>query len=146
MDSNSFEAYNHGYSAAPQYTHSPALSNAGMSPMNSAQIQYQQALMAQAQSQMPRPPGFYGSPGGMPQVTGMPNGMAYGTASSGPQMVDPYRQNSSPMVPPGIGYQQGYNPMMSMGGYGQYGVPQYYQQQGQIPQGQMGGQRRGRVS
>ena len=146
MDSNSFEAYNHGYAATPQYTHSPALSNAGMSPMNTAQIQYQQALMAQAQSQMPRPPGFYGSPGGMPPVSGMQNGMAYGTASPGPQMVDPYRQNSSPMVPPGMGYQQGYNPMMAMGGYGQFGVPQYYQQQGQMAQGQMGGQRRGRVS
>ena len=146
MDSNSFEAYNNGYAATPQYTHSPALSNAGMSPMNAAQIQYQQAIMAQAQSQMQRPPGFYGSPGGMPQVSGMQNGMAYGTASPGPQMVDPYRQNGSPMVPPGIGYQQGYNPMMNMGGYGQYGMPQYFQQQGQIPQGQMGGQRRGRVS
>lgn len=146
MDSNSFEAYNNGYSGTPQYTHSPALSNAGMSPMNAAQIQYQQALMAQAQSQMQRPPGFYGSPGGMPPVSGMPNGMAYGTASPGNQMVDPYRQNGSPMVPPGIGYQQGYTPMMNMGGYGQYGMPQYFQQQGQMAQGQMGGQRRGRVS
>ena len=144
MDSNSFDAYNNGYSATPQYTHSPALSNAGMSPMNAAQIQYQQALLAQAQSQMQRPPGFYGTPG-MPAVSGMPNGMAYGTASPGAQMMDPYRQNNSPMVPPGIGYQQGYNPMMAMGGYGQYGMPQYYQQQGQMAQGQMGGQRRGWV-
>ena len=146
MDSNSFDAYKNGYAATPQYTHSPALSNAGMSPMNAAQIQYQQAIMAQAQSQMQRPPGFYGSPGGMPPVSGMPNGMAYGTASPGPQMIDPYRQNGSPMVPPGIGYQQDYSPMMNMGGYGQYGMPQYFQQQGQVPQGQMGGQRRGRVS
>jgi protein JSN1 len=145
MDSNSFEAYNNGYATTPQYTHSPALSNAGISPMNAAQIQYQQALMAQAQSQMQRPPGFYGSPGGMPTVSGMPNGMAYGTASPGPQMVDPYRQNGSPMVPPGMGYQQGYQPMMNMGAYGQYGMPPYYQQQGQMAQGQMGGQRRGRV-
>lgn len=152
MDSNNYDAYNNNNGLmTPQYTHSPAMSNAGMSPMNAQAIQYQQALLAQAQSQMPRPPGFYGSPGGamnnMTPVSGMQNGMAYGTASPGPQMVDPYRQNmnGSPMVPPGMGYQQGYTPMMGMGGYGQYQMPPYFQQGG-LQQGQMAGQRRGRVS
>ena len=153
MDSNNYDAYGNGL-VTPQYTHSPAMSNAGMSPINPQQLQYQQALLAQAQSQMSRPPGFYGSPSGMTPVTsmGMPNGMAYGTASPGPQMVDPYRQNmnGSPMVPPGMGYQQqGYvgSPMMQLNGYGQYQMPpppQYFQQ-GQM-QGQMQGPgRRGRV-
>ena len=149
LDSNNYDAYGNGL-MTPQYTHSPAISNAGMSPMNPQALQYQQALLAQAQSQMQRPPGFYGSPGGMNNMTpvsGMPNGMAYGTASPGPQMVDPYRQNmnGSPMVPPGMGYQQGYAPMMNMNGYGQYQMPPYFQQ-GQMQQGQMAGQRRGRVS
>ena len=151
LDSNSYDPYGNGL-MTPQYTHSPGMSNAGISPMSAQQLQYQQALL-QAQSGMPRPPGFYGSPGGvnnMPPASGMPNGMAYGTASPGPQMVDPYRQNmsGSPMVPPGMGYQQqGYgNPMMGMNAYGQYQMPPYFQQ-GQM-QGQMAGQgqRRGRVS
>ncbi|KAK4930649.1 hypothetical protein LTR49_002736 [Elasticomyces elasticus] len=143
MDSNGFDPYGNGL-GTPQYTnnHSPSMSVAGASPINQ-QIQYQQAMLAQAQHQAAqhRPPGFYGNPNGM--ATGMPNGMA------GPQMMDPYRQhmNGSPMAPPGMhGYaqQQGYGqPMMAgMGGYGQFQVPQqqYY------GQAQMGGQRRGRVS
>ncbi|KAK3718522.1 hypothetical protein LTR37_005026 [Vermiconidia calcicola] len=148
MDSNNYQqdAY-----LTPQYTHSPAMSNAGMSPINQQQLQYQQALLAQAQSQMPRPPGFYGSPGmnNMTPVSGMPNGLSYGTAGSpAPHIVDPYRQsmNGSPMMPPGIGYQQqGYaSPMMGINGYGQYQTPQYYPQGQQMQQGQMAGQRRGR--
>ncbi|KAF2165384.1 hypothetical protein M409DRAFT_67233 [Zasmidium cellare ATCC 36951] len=147
MDSNSFDPY------VQQYTHSPAMSNAGISPINP--VQYQQAML---QGQIRRPPGFYGgSPGGMTPVGGMPNGMAFGTGSPAPQMMDPYRQNinGSPMVPPGMGMQTGYqqqgfgNPMMGMNGgmngYGQFQMPQFYPQ-GQM-QGQMGGNnRRGRVS
>jgi protein JSN1 len=145
MDSTGFDAYSSNL-VTPQYTHSPAMSAAGVSPIN-PQLQYQQAMLAQAQRQAP--PGLYGSPGGInPMTTGVPNGMAYGTASPAPPMVDPYRQNmnASPMVPPGMNYQQqGFgSPMMGVNGYGQYQVPQYYQQ-GQM-QGQMGGgQRRGRV-
>ncbi|KAK4503175.1 hypothetical protein PRZ48_006603 [Zasmidium cellare] len=145
MDSNSFDPY------VQQYTHSPAMSNAGISPINP--VQYQQAML---QGQIGRPPGFYGgSPGGMTPVGGMPNGMPFGTGSPAPQMMDPYRQNinGSPMVPPGMGMQTGYqqqgfaNPMMGMNGgmngYGQYQMPQFYPQ-GQM-QGQMGGNnRRGR--
>lgn len=135
IDSNSFDPY------AQQYTHSPAMSNSGMSPINPAH--YQQAMLAQGQMQ--RPPGFFGSPG-MGPVGGVPNGMPYG-GSPAQQMVDPYR-NASPMIPPGMGYQQqGYpSPMMPMNGYGQYPpMPQFYPQ-GQMPQGQMAGNsRRGRV-
>lgn len=150
MDSNGFDPYGNGL-VTPQYTHSPAMSSAGISPIN-PQLQYQQAMLAQAQAQAQRPPGFYGaSPGGMPNMTamsGMQTGMAYSTASPAPQMMDPYRQNmnASPMIPPGMGMQTGYqqqgypNPMMGMNGYGQYQMPQYYQQ------AQMAGQRRGRVS
>lgn len=151
MDSNSFDPYGNGL-VTPQYTHSPAMSNVGISPVN-PQLQYQQAMLAQAQAQAAQrqPPGFYGSP----MTTGMPNGMAaaYSTASPVPQMMDPYRQNmnASPLVPPGMGYpqqQQGYGqPMMGMSGMGGYGG---YQMPLQQPQyyalGQpMGGQRRGRV-
>ncbi|RMY48624.1 hypothetical protein D0863_15346 [Hortaea werneckii] len=158
MDSTSFDPY-----MTPQYTHSPAMSTAGVSPINPQQMQYQQAMMAQAQAQGQRPPGFYGSPGSMnPMASNMP----YGTASPASQMMDPYRQNS-PMVPPGMGgfpqqQQQQYGAppqMMGMNGYpGQYNMPpQYYPQQGPMQgqmQGQMGGggsgsggggNRRGRV-
>ncbi|KAK4541308.1 hypothetical protein LTR36_008066 [Oleoguttula mirabilis] len=153
MDSNSFDPYGNGL-VTPQYTHSPAMSTVGVSPIN-AQLQYQQAMLAQAQAQAQRPPGFYNSPGGMnPMTTSMQNGMAYSTASPAPQMMDPYRQNGSPMVPPGMGMQaggfqqQGYGAQMlgMNGGYGQYQqMPQYYPQ-GQMQGQQMGGQRRGRVS
>ena len=124
----------------PQYTHSPALSNAGMngSPVNPhQQVQYQQALL-QAQQRQQAPPGFYPSP--------PVSGMGYSNGSP----VDPYR-GASPMVPPGMGYQQQqYNPMLGMQGYGGYQMgmqPQYYQQQQMQAQGgaQQGG-RRGRVS
>jgi protein JSN1 len=138
MDSN-FDPY------VQQYTHSPAMSNAGISPINS--VQYQQALMAQGG--IARPPGFYNGPAGMP---------SYGAASPAPQMIDPYRQNinAPPMVPPGIGgyqqQQQGFgNSMVGMSGgmapgYG-YQMPQQFFAQGQMqPQGQMAGNRRGRVS
>ena len=156
--SMSYDPYGNGL-ATPQYTHthSPAISHAGPSPIN-AQLQYQQAMLAQAQAQQAqRPPGFYGSP----QQQG------YGAAAPQQQhqMIDPYRQvsNGSPMMPPGMGMgmqQNGYpqqhqqqqayagNSMMGMNGYGggyQQVPMQYYQQQGQI-QGQMAGQRRGRVS
>lgn len=145
MDSNAFDPY------VQQYTHSPAMSAAGISPINAAQ--YQQAMLAQ-QGQMGRPPGFYGSPGGVTPVGGMANGMPYGAGSPAPQMMDPYR-NGSPMVPPGMGMQTGYqqqgfaNPMMAVNGgmnsYAeQYQMPQYYAQ-GQM-QGQVSGNRRGRVS
>ena len=142
MDSASFDPY-----MTPQYTHSPAVSNAGVSPIN-PQMQYQQAMLAQAQAaqaqaQAQRPPGFYSSPSGM---NGMQNGMAYNTASPGPQMIDPYRQGS-PMAPPGMGMQAAYQQQAygnQMMGYGQYQMPAQYYQQGQM-QGNMGGQRRGRV-
>ncbi|KAI7423169.1 ARM repeat-containing protein [Hortaea werneckii] len=143
MDSTSFDPY-----MTPQYTHSPAMSTAGVSPINPQQMQYQQAMMAQAQAQGQRAPGFYGSPGGMNPMT---SNMPYGTASPASQMMDPYRQNS-PMVPPGMGgfpqqQQQQYGAppqMMGMNGYpGQYNMPpQYYPQQGPMQgqmQGQMGG-------
>lgn len=145
MDSNAFDAFGNGL-VTSQYTHSPAMSAAGISPVN-PQLQYQQAMLAQTQRQAP--PGFYGTPSGInPMVTGVPGGMAYGTTPPAAGIVDPYRPNmtASPMVPPGIGFQQhqGYgSPMMGMGSYGQYQVPQYYAQ-GQM-QGQIGGQRRGRV-
>ncbi len=152
MDSSTYQDVygNNNGLMTPQYTHSPAMSNAGISPMHAQQVQYQQALLAQAQaqaaqSQMQRPAPYYSSPGGMNHMTpvsGMPNGMPYGTASP---VVDPYRQgmNGSPMMPPGIGYQHG-QPIVGYGGYQQ--VPQYFQQGQQVGQGQMGGQRRGRVS
>lgn len=147
MDSSNtaFDPYtNPNGLVTPQYTHSPALSSAGMnvSPVNPhQQLQYQQALLQAQQNQLQRqqpPPGFYPSPpvGGMGYSNGSP--------------VDPYR-GGSPMVPPGMGYQQQqYNPMMGMQGYGGYqmGVqPPYYQQQQMQAQGgaQQGG-RRGRVS
>ncbi|KAK3676210.1 hypothetical protein LTR78_003960 [Recurvomyces mirabilis] len=152
MDSNSFDPYGNGQ-FTPQYSHSPAMSAAGISPINPQMHQYQQAMLAQAQANQQRnAPGYYG--GGPMSQPLQQNGMAYSTASPAPpQMMhqqDPYRQ---PMMPPGIGggypQQQGYgSPMMGgMSGYGgQYGMPQQNQQQQQYygGQGQMGGQRRGR--
>lgn len=142
MDSsNAFDPYAPNGLMTPQYTHSPAMSSAGISPISQQQLQYQQALLAQQHQQVPRPAGFYNSPGA-----------AYGNASPAPQQMqyqDPYRQ-VNPMVPqppPGMagGYpppqQPGYGPMMG-GGYGQYGAPPpppQFVQQG-------GGGRRGRVS
>lgn len=145
MDSTTFDPYGNGL-VTPQYTHSPAMSSAGLSPVQAQQLQYQQALLAQQQQQqMSRPPGFYSSPGGMPYGSGSP--------AQQPQMMDPYRQNmnGSPMMPPGMGgypQQQGYGtPMMGMGGYGQQGYgmppPPQYMQQGQMAGN--GGGRRGRV-
>ncbi|TKA73034.1 hypothetical protein B0A55_07057 [Friedmanniomyces simplex] len=165
MDSNSFDPYGNGL-VTPQYTHnhSPAMSTAGISPINQ-QMQYQQAMLAQAQAQAQaqaaqhRPPGFYGNPNNV-----MTTGMGLGNGMAAPaQMMDPYRQhmNGSAMAPPGMGMgmggyappqqqQQGYgNAMMAgMGGaaYGQFQMPPPQQQQQQYyAQGQqMGGQRRGR--
>jgi protein JSN1 len=141
MDSTSFDPYAHNGLMTPQYTHSPAMSSAGISPISQQQLQYQQAMLAQQHQQVPRPAGFYNSPGA-----------AYGNASPGPQQMqyqqDPYRQGNHMMQqpPPGmqVGYpppqQQGYGQMMG-GGYGQYGAPppppQFIQQGG--------GGRRGRV-
>lgn len=154
-DSNAYpDTYGNGLMAS-QYTHSPAMSNAGISPMNPQQLQYQQALLAQQNQQ--RPPTYYGSPGGMNNMTPVSTmaggGMPYGTASPG---LDPYRQHQQPMggipmMPPGFGFpqQQAYpSPMMGMNGYQQYGAPPYFggMQQQQQQQGQMAGQgRRGRV-
>jgi len=141
MDSTSFDPYAPNGLMTPQYTHSPAMSTAGISPISQQQLQYQQALLAQQHQQVPRPAGFYNSPGA-----------GYGNASPAPQHLqyqDPYRQGN-PMVqqpPPGMagGYpppqQQGYGQMMG-GGYGQYGAPPpqpHFVQQGG------GGGRRGRV-
>jgi protein JSN1 len=140
MDSTSFDPYAPNGLMTPQYTHSPAMSSAGISPISQQQLQYQQAVLAQQHQQVPRPAGFYNSPGG-----------AYGAAPSAPQQMqyqDPYRQGNPMMQqpPPGMagGYpppqQQGYGQMMG-GGYGQYGTPppppQFIQQGG--------GGRRGRV-
>ncbi|KAK0902276.1 hypothetical protein LTR91_019088 [Friedmanniomyces endolithicus] len=166
MDSNSFDPYGNGL-VTPQYTHnhSPAMSTAGISPINQ-QMQYQQAMLAQAQAQAQaqaaqhRPPGFYGNSNSV-----MTTGMGLGNGMAAPvQMMDPYRQhmNGSTMAPPEMGMgmggyappqqqQQGYgNAMMAgMGGaaYGQFQMPPPPQQQQYYAQGQqMGGQRRGRVS
>ena len=157
VDSNAYDPYGNGL-ITPQYTHSPGVSTSGVSPVNQ-QIQYQQAMLAQAQGQ--RPPGFYGSPGGMNAMA--PGGMS--TYNSAPQahqmnpMMDMYRQNSngsSMAPPPGMNMQAGGfqpqnygNQMMGMNGgmngYGQYQqMPQYYTQ-GQQMQGQQMGGRRGRV-
>lgn len=147
IDSNGFDPYVNGL-ANSQYTHSPALSASGMSSIN-PQLQYQQAMLAQAHAQVSRPPGFYNNAAGMAPVSGLQTGIGFGSASPAPQMMDPYRQNMNPssMIPPGMNFQQaGYaSPMLGMGGYGQFQMPQYY------PQGQMqgngtGGGRRGRVS
>ncbi|KAH9832709.1 RNA binding protein Jsn1 [Teratosphaeria destructans] len=142
MDSTAFDPYSNGL-VTPGYTHSPAMSQAGVSPINS-QLQYQQAMLAQASRQAP--PGLFGNTAGTVS-TGMPNGMTYSSASPAPPMLDPYRpsMNASPMVPPGMGFHQpGYgSPMLGVNGYSQYQMPQFYQQQQM--QGQMGGQgRRGR--
>lgn len=139
MESNGFDPY-----AQQQYTHSPAMSNSGIGPIN---VQYQQAMLAQGG--MARPPGFYAPPAGM---------NSYGGGSPA-HMVDPYRPNvsASPMVPPGMSMQTGYqqqaygSPMLGMpatlNGYGYMPPQQYFVPQGQMPhpQGQMNGNgRRGR--
>ncbi|KAK4624178.1 Pumilio domain-containing protein [Fulvia fulva] len=142
MDSNGFDPY------VQQYIHSPSMSNAGISPINP--MQYQHAMLAQGQ--MARPPGFYGSPVGVTPSAGLPNGMGYGTASPGSQMMDPYRQMMGSMVPPGMGMQNGYqqqsygNQMAGMNGYGQYQMPSQYYGPNHM-QGQMasGNNRRGRA-
>jgi len=141
MDSTSFDPYAPNGLMTPQYTHSPAMSTAGISPISQQQLQYQQALLAQQHQQVPRPAGFYNSPGA-----------GYANASPAPQHLqyqDPYRQGNHMVQqpPPGMagGYpppqQQGYGQVMG-GGYGQYGAPppppQFVQQGG-------GGGRRGRV-
>lgn len=166
--SNTYDPFTNGL-VTPQYTHSPALSNAGISPQ---QVQYQQALLAaqaQAQSQMQqqRAPPFYGSPMAPPPQANV-NGMPYGAASPGGppaphggQMLDPYRQSMGGIAP-GMGmgmnmspaaaaaYQQGafvgnHGGMMG-GGVGGYPAPPQFPM-GYYQQGQMAGQgRRGRVS
>jgi protein JSN1 len=120
MDSTSFDPYAPNGLMTPQYTHSPAVSSAGISPISQQQLQYQQAMLAQ-------------------QHQSAPQQMQY---------QDPYRQGNPMMQqpPPGMagGYpppqQQGYGQMMG-GGYGQYGAPppppQFIQHGG--------GGRRGRV-
>lgn len=134
MDSTSFDPYAPNGLMTPQYTHSPAMSSAGISPINQQQLQYQQAMLAQQHQQVPRPSGFYNGPGA-----------PYGNGS------DPYRQGPQmvPQPPPGMaGYpppqQQGYGgiPQPQMMGYGQYSAPPPPAPQF-VPQG--GGGRRGRV-
>lgn len=140
MGSDGFDPY-----MTPQYTNSPAMSAAGISPISAQQAQqqqqlaYQQALLAQQQRAAPQQSGYYGSP--------MQQGL-----------MDPYRVGA-PQVPPGIGFpgQQGFGPgagMMAppgMGGYpGQhFGMqgppPQFYGQQQVHMGGGGGGGRRGRV-
>lgn len=138
MDSTSYDPYAPNGLMTPQYTHSPAVSSAGISPISQQQLQYQQALLAQQQQQIPRPTGFYNSPGG-----------PYGHASS---IMDPYRQGNHmvPQPPPGMTgaaypppQQQGYGGVLppQIAAYGQYSAPP------PAPQfvSQQGGGRRGRV-
>ncbi|EMC98773.1 hypothetical protein BAUCODRAFT_137019 [Baudoinia panamericana UAMH 10762] len=101
MDSNSFDAYGNGL-ITPQYTHSPAMSVAGISPIN-PQIQYQQAMLAQAQAARRQSQNFYGAPQSM--ATPMANGMGYGGVPPTPQTMDPYRQNMAASSMPDDGHE-----------------------------------------
>lgn len=145
IDSNGFDPYSANGLVTPAYTHSPALST--ISPASNMQhippqMQYQLAVMQQQQQQAmnaQRPNGFY-QPGAAP----MP-----GYGSPVPQQMDPYGRPGmagSPIAAPGMGApggfpQGGYSPNMNMGGF-QYPMGGYYPPQ---QQGQVGGQRRGRV-
>lgn len=137
IDSNGFDPYAAGL-MTPAYTHSPALST--ISPATPQQLQYQQALLQQQAANAQRSNGFY-QPGAVPMN---------GFGSPGPQMMDAYGRtgmNGSPISAPGMGPpngfpQGGYSPQMGMGGFQQYPMNYYPPQQ----QGQVGGQRRGRVS
>ncbi|KAM0716601.1 hypothetical protein Q7P37_008046 [Cladosporium fusiforme] len=127
MDSTSFDSYAPNGLMTPQYTHSPAMSSSGISPISQQQLQYQQALLAQQHQQVPRPPGFYSSPGA-----------AYNQQPP-PAMMDSYRQHGQ-MPPPGMAGGFGGVPPPQMGYGQQYGAPPpppQYVQQG-------GGGRRGR--
>nr|POF17148.1 pumilio domain-containing protein c56f2.08c [Quercus suber] len=140
VESNGFEPYVNGL-VSSQYTHSPSVSAVGIGHIN-PQVQYQQTMLAQAQARAngSRPPGFYDNAGAMAPMNPIPSGVGFGSSSNGPPMMDPYRQgiSSSPMFPAGMNFQQQtyVNPMLGMGGYGQYQMPQFYQQ-GQM-QGHMG--------
>ena len=135
VDSNAFDPYGVN-SMTASYTHSPAMSS--IAPGTPQQMQYQQAMLAQQQAaaaNAQRQGGFYQSPS-MPMN---------GFGSPIPQMMDPYGRQSMNGSPMAGGMQSGfpqpgYNAMMNMNGY-QYPVGYYPQ-----PQGQVGGQRRGRVS
>ena len=136
VDSNAFDPYGVNNLGPSSYTHSPAM--ATMSPMNPQQIQYQQVMLAQQQAaamNAQRANGFYGSPN-MPMS---------GFSSPAPSM-DPFGRPGMSGSPVPGGIQSGFpppnfNPMANLGGY-QYQMGGYYPQQ----PGQVGGQRRGRVS
>lgn len=143
VDSNGYDPFAVNM---PSYTHSPALAN--MSPVSAQQLQYQQAILAQQQAaaaNLQRSNGYYQNPA-------MQMG---GYQGQGPNVMDPYSRslNGSPMAAQNMGMgggmpnaiqsgfaPPGFNPMVGMNGY-QYPANYYPQQQGQV-----GGQRRGRVS
>jgi len=140
VDSSVFDPYGANNMVNASYTHSPALS--AMSPVTPQQMQYQQAMLQQQAAAAQRQGGYYSSPT-------MPMG-AFGSPSHG---MDPYGRSGmtgSPIPNQNMGMspgpiqggfpQPGFNPMMAMNGY-QYPVGYYPQQQGQV-----GGQRRGRVN
>ena len=141
IESNGFDPYSANGLITPAYTHSPALST--ISPVSNMQhvtpqMQYQMAMMQQQQAMnAPRPNGFY------PSGAGPMNGFG----SPAPPTMDPYGRSgmaASSIPPPGMGgpngfSQGGYSPNMGMGGF-QYPMGYYPPQQGQV-----GGQRRGRV-
>lgn len=143
VDSNGFvDPYSGNGLMTPAYTHSPNMSN--MSPSASQQMQYQQLLQQQQQqaaaaaaaaANAQRSNQFY------------PPGMAMNGYAQPPPMMDAYGRTGmtgSPVPPPGMGSpntfnQGGFSPNMGMGGF-QYPMGYYPPQQGQV-----GGQRRGRV-
>lgn len=138
IESNGFDPYSANGLMTPAYTHSPGMSN--ISPVTPQQMQYQQAMMQQqaAVANAQRSNGFY-QPGNVPMN---------GFGSPGGQMMDAYGRpgiNGSPIAAPGMGVpngfpQGGYSPQMGMNGF-QHPMNYYPPQQGQV-----GGQRRGRVS
>ncbi|KAE9971217.1 hypothetical protein EG328_005777 [Venturia inaequalis] len=136
MESSNFDSYSVNGGNAP-YPSNPAM----MAPMNTQQLQYQQAMLAAAARQNP----YF-----QPMMNGQGMGMS-GFASPAPTM-DPYRGFGSPAPAPGLsgsplmpqaGFAQGgYNPMA-----GQQQMYQYAQQMPYITQQhmqQVGAGRRGR--
>lgn len=139
IDSNGFDHYQGNGMIAPGYANIPVQPN--QSPTHQ-QLQYQQALLQQqaaaAAANAQRSNAYY-APGGMPMS---------GFGSPASQMMDAYGRgsmNGAQISAPGMsapnGFPQaGYSPQMSMGGFQPYPMGYYPPQQGQV-----GGQRRGRV-
>jgi len=140
VDSSVFDPYGVNNMVNASYTHSPALS--AMSPVTPQQMQYQQAMLQQQAAAAAQRQQYYSSPT-----------MSMGGFGSPGHGMDPYGRagmTGSPMPNQSMGMSPGpmqggfpqpnFNPMMAMNGY-QYPVGYYPQQQGQV-----GGQRRGRVN